>query len=66
MNILQQQQLWEMSRTRQAELIREARQAQVARLAPRKQQPSLWAWLAARRQRRSHFVLPQNVTPELS
>lgn len=65
MNLLQQQQLWEMSRTRQAELIREAQMAQMARMAPRRQQTSPWAWLAHRRPRRPHLVLPQSVTPEL-
>ncbi len=65
MNLLQQQQMWEISRTRQAELIREARQAHMARMASRRQQTSPWAWLANRRQRRPHLVLPQSVTPEL-
>lgn len=65
MNLLQEQQLWEMSRSRQAELIREAQQAQLARMVPRKQPRSLWAWLAHRRARRPQLVMPQRVTPEL-
>lgn len=65
MNVLQQEQLWDLSRARQAELIREAQQAQQARLAPRRQRPSPWAWLTQRRPRHPHFVLPHHVTPEL-
>jgi hypothetical protein len=64
MELLQHQQLWEMSRTRQAELVREARQAHLARLLPRRQ-PRLWAMVARWRQRRPHLAAPASATPKL-
>jgi len=63
MDLLQQQQLWEMSCTHQAELAREARQAHLARLACPKQ-PRSWA-VPARWRRRPRIELPPRVTPEL-
>lgn len=47
MEILRQDQLWELSRTRQAELHKEAQAAHMRRLAQR--QPAWWEGLLKRR-----------------
>ena len=44
MNLLQYDKLWELSRYRQAEFLREAEQARLVRLVSPKQ-PRSWTWL---------------------
>lgn len=65
MNSLHSQQMWDLMRERQAELLREAKQVQLARLAKQSQSNS-WKNPFQRQAQSPALVLETSASPELS
>jgi hypothetical protein len=64
MQLLQDQQLWELTRSRQLELIQEAEKVRLARMVQQPQQ-NWWSSLLRRKPQSPAIPLEANITPEL-
>ena len=65
MQLLQDQQLWELSRSRHAELIQEAQKVRLARMGQQPRQ-NWWKSLFRRQPQSPAISLDATITPELS
>ena len=65
MNSLHSQQMWDLMRERQSEMLKEAQQAQLARLAKQSQSGS-WKNLFQRQAQSPALVLEASASPKLS
>ena len=64
MQLLQEKHLWELTRSRQAELIQEAQKVRLARMV-RQPQQNWWSSLLRRKPQSPAIPIETNVTPEL-